>query len=105
MHHGIETGFICNGRLDNGGEKDPIEAEPMAELEDLLELLAKLKLDRTLPMSRLLELQAESGISDTDFLIISCHRGAELQEAADLLLLLGNGVEWLDIPEQGRERA
>ncbi|MEK5396856.1 DUF58 domain-containing protein [Paenibacillus sp. FSL K6-2859] len=105
MRHGIETGFICNGRLDNGGERDPVEAESMAELEDLLELLAKLELDRTLPMSRLLAMQAESGISDTDFLIISCHRGAQLQEAADLLLVLGNGVEWLDIPEQGGESA
>ncbi|MNZ50622.1 hypothetical protein D3C78_684140 [compost metagenome] len=91
--------------MDNGGEREPVEAEPMAELEDLLELLAKLELDRTLPMSRLLALQAESGISDTDFLIISCHRGAELQEAADLLLVLGNGIEWLDIPEQGGESA
>ncbi|MEK3861934.1 DUF58 domain-containing protein [Paenibacillus sp. FSL H7-0716] len=105
MQHGIETGLICNGRLDDAGERDPIEAEPMAQLEDMLELLARLKLDRTLPMSRLLELQVESGISDTDFLIISCHRGAELQKATDLLMQQGNGVEWLDIPEQGRESA
>lgn len=103
IFNGIETGFVCNGRLDTGGERDPIEAEPMTQLEEFLEILAKLNLDRTIPMSRLLDLQVESGISDTDFLIISCHRGAELQVAADLLSQLGNGVEWLDIPEQGRD--
>lgn len=103
MQHGVETGFISNGRLDHMGERDFIEAEPMASMEDMLELLARLRLDRTLPMSQLMEYQAESGRTDTDFLIISCHRGAELQKATELLLEQGNGVEWLDIPEQGRE--
>ncbi len=105
LQHGIETGFISNGRLDDGGAREPIQAEPMSQLEDVLVLLAKLNLDRTLPMNRLLELQAESGVRDTDFLIISCHQGVELQMAAGQLSQLGNGVEWLNIPEQGRDSA
>lgn len=105
MQHGIETGFVCNGRLDNGGERDPILADPMAQIEEFLELLAKLSLDRSLPMSRLLELVAENGVSDTDYLIISCHQGAELREAAQQLMLQGNGVEWLNIPGQGGEHS
>ncbi|MNI98510.1 hypothetical protein D3C73_1573660 [compost metagenome] len=56
-------------------------------------------------MSRLLELEAESGSTDTDYLIISCHRGTELQQAAEQLRLSGNGVEWLDIPGEVRDSA
>ncbi|MHA6531975.1 DUF58 domain-containing protein [Paenibacillus sp. BAC0078] len=105
MGHGIETGLLSNGRLDGEGERDPVHAEQVDRLEDLLGLLARLNLDRTLPMSRLLELEVESGASDTDYLIISCHRGTELQLAAEQLRLLGNGVEWLDIPAEGRDSA
>ncbi|MNI61976.1 hypothetical protein D3C76_1847460 [compost metagenome] len=49
-------------------------------------------------MSRLLELEAESYPDGNDYLIITCHRGQELQLAAEELRLLGNGVAWLDIP-------
>ncbi|KWX70966.1 hypothetical protein AMQ84_28480 [Paenibacillus riograndensis] len=103
--HGIETGFLSNGRLDGDGEHDPVNAEPMGRMEDILSLLARLSLERVLPMSRLLELEAERGSTDTDYLIISCHRGAGLQQAAEQLRLAGNGVEWLDIPGEGRNSA
>lgn len=103
--HGIDTGLVCNGRLDGGGAREHIAAEPVGSLEELLGLLARLNLDRTLPMSRLLELEAESGRRDNDYLIVTCHRGAELQQAAEQLRLLGNGVKWLDIPETGRVSA
>lgn len=105
MQHGIETGFVCNGRVNYGGDSDPILVEPMAQMEEFLEVLAKLSLDRTLPMSRLLEMEAENGVSDIDYLIISCHQGAELQVATEVLMQQGNGVEWLIIPEQVRESA
>ncbi|WP_150275933.1 DUF58 domain-containing protein [Paenibacillus tepidiphilus] len=101
MYSGIETGLLCNGRLEGDREHEPVTAGPMGSLEEMLELLACLQLDRTLPMSRLLELEAEKGTEDTDYLIISCHRGPELQAAAEQLRSLGNGVEWLDIPEIG----
>ncbi|MNE63656.1 hypothetical protein D3C80_1590200 [compost metagenome] len=71
----------------------------------MLGLLARLQLDRTIPMSRLLELEAEGSPSDNDYLIISCHRGAELDLAAEELRLLGNGIAWLDIPGEGRNSA
>ncbi|WP_189022954.1 DUF58 domain-containing protein [Paenibacillus albidus] len=103
--HGIETGFICNGSLGGDGAKTPVTTESMAQLEDFLELLARLTLDRTVPMNRLLELQAESTAASSDFLIISCHQGAGLEAAAQQLQALGHGVEWLVIPEQGREGA
>ncbi|MNL85270.1 hypothetical protein D3C87_2135300 [compost metagenome] len=74
-------------------------------MEDILSLLARLSLERVLPMSRLLELEAERGSTDTDYLIISCHRGAGLQQAAEQLRLAGNGIEWLDIPGEGRNSA
>ncbi|MBW4080794.1 DUF58 domain-containing protein [Paenibacillus sp. S150] len=103
--HGIETGFLSNGRLDGEGAHEPVHAEPTGRLEDILGLLARLNLDRTVPMSRLLELEADKGIRDIDYLIISCHRGAELQQAAEQLRLPGNGVEWLEIPGEGRDSA
>lgn len=101
LQHGIETRFICNGRLEDEGERDPVDSGSLTGKEEVLELLAKLVLDRTLPMNRLLELQADSGASDSDFLIITCHQGPELRLAAEQLMQQGNGVEWLVIPEQG----
>lgn len=105
MGHGIDTGLLSNGRLEGSGAREPIAAESLDSLEELLGLLARLNLDRTLPMSRLLELEAESGSRDNDYLIVTCHRGMELQLAAEQLRLLGNGVEWLDLPETGRVSA
>ncbi|CAM4416062.1 DUF58 domain-containing protein [Paenibacillus typhae] len=101
--HGLETGLMSNGRLD--GEPDAVNAANAGSLLEVLGLLARLQLDRTLPMSRLLELEAENSPSDKDYLIISCHRGAELVHAAEELRLLGNGVAWLDIPAEGRDSA
>lgn len=101
--HGLEIGLMSNGRLD--GEPDAVNAAKAGSLLEVLGLLARLQLDRTLPMSRLLELEAENSPSDNDYLIISCHRGAELVHAAEELRLLGNGVAWLDIPGEGRDSA
>jgi hypothetical protein len=55
-------------------------------------------LDKTVSMIRLLEIELEAGTTDTDYLIISCHRGEKLVETAELLRQNGNGVEWMDIP-------
>lgn len=74
--HGLEVGLMSNGRLD--GENDPVNAGPTGSLPEMLGLLARLQLDRTIPMSRLLELEAEGSPSDNDYLIISCHRGLSL---------------------------
>lgn len=101
LKHGIDVRLICNGRLEEGEGREPVITGAVSGLEELLEILARLTLDRALPMSRLLELEAEKGNNDSDFLIISCHRGPELQLAAQQLMQRGNGVEWLDIPEQG----
>lgn len=43
--------------------------------EEFLGLLARLNLDRTVPMSRLMEIEADKGEADKDYLIITCHRG------------------------------
>ncbi|QSF47276.1 DUF58 domain-containing protein [Paenibacillus tianjinensis] len=103
--HGLETGLLCNGKLDGGGERDHVTSGPLWNLEEMLGLLARLQLDRTIPMSRLLELEAESYPEGNDYLIITCHRGKELQQAAEELELLGNGLAWLDIPGEEGESA
>jgi len=105
LQHGIQTGILCNGRMESGGEREILNSGPLSGLEETLELLARLSLERSLPMNRLLELQAEEGARDTDYLIITCHQGAELVMAAEQLVEYGNSVEWLDIPQQGREPA
>ncbi|UQZ36601.1 DUF58 domain-containing protein [Paenibacillus sp. PK3_47] len=102
MGHGIETGLLSNGRLDGGGAREPVSARSLGSLEELMGLLACLNLDRTIPMSSLLELETESGSSNNDYLIITSHRGNELQQAVEQLKMLGNGVEWLDITDTGR---
>ncbi|WP_151733980.1 DUF58 domain-containing protein [Paenibacillus tengchongensis] len=101
MDSGIETGLLCNGCLEGDREQEPVSAERAGALEEMLALLARLQLDRSLPMHRLLVLEAEKASDPADYLIISCHRGPELLAAAEQLRLLGNGVEWLDIPQDG----
>ena len=103
LQHGLEIRFLCNGRMEESEFREPVMSGTISDLEELLEMLSKLILDRTLPMSRVLELQAEKMDSDSDYLIISCHRGPEIQLAAEQLLQQGNGIEWLDIPEREME--
>ncbi|WP_238655223.1 DUF58 domain-containing protein [Paenibacillus piscarius] len=101
ISQGVETRLLSNGRLDGFGARDPVDTWPIADTEEFMGVLARFNLDRTVPMSRLLEMEAEKGEGDTDYLIITCHRGAELQTAVSNLSFLGNGVEWLDIPAEG----
>ncbi|MEK3714992.1 DUF58 domain-containing protein [Paenibacillus sp. FSL R7-0333] len=101
ISHGIEVRLLSNGRLDGSGARDSVDTWSIAHTEEFLGLLARLNLDRTVPMSRLMEIEADKGEGDKDYLIITCHRGAELQMAASGLSFLGNGVEWLDIPSEG----
>ncbi|RCX18172.1 uncharacterized protein DUF58 [Fontibacillus phaseoli] len=101
LQNGIETGLMCNGRLMDG-PRDPIRIEPSGDggqLEWLLGTLARVMLDRSVSMSRLLEEAVEAGTTDTDYLIISCHQGEKLRVQAELLQRNGNGIEWMEIPE------
>lgn len=104
--HGMEVGLLMNGALEGSSMKEPVVLEQAGSLEDILSLLARLNLERSVPMSRLLELELTQGSRDNDYLIISCHRGPELEQAAARLAWNGNGVEWLDLPplpEPGNE--
>lgn len=110
LQNGIETGLMCNGWI-KGGQREPVRIETSGnagQLEWLLENLAGLVLERTVSMVKLLEEEVDLGARDKDYLIITCHRGEKLQEAARKLEQLGNGLEWMDIPElpvDGRQGA
>lgn len=100
LRNGLAAGFASNARLADG-PKEPIRIEPHAasdQLTLLLETMARMVLDRTATMIRMLEIELEAGATDTDYLIISCHRGEKLAETAELLRQNGNGVEWMEIP-------
>ncbi|WP_308530569.1 DUF58 domain-containing protein [uncultured Paenibacillus sp.] len=100
LRSGLAAGFACNARLADG-PREPIRIEPHAssdQLTLLLESLARMVLDRTATMIRMLEIELEAGATDTDYLIISCHQGEKLAETAELLRQNGNGVEWMEIP-------
>lgn len=101
LKNGIETGMLCNGWVQ-GRDRESVRIGPSGhagQQEWLLETMAGLMLERTVSMVKLLDEEAELGITDTDYLIISCHRGEKLQEAVRKLEQLGNGIEWMDIPE------
>lgn len=105
LRSGVETGLICNGHLIYG-PRESVRIEPSAaadQFELLLSTLARLVLDRTVSMSTLLEELLNENPVDTDYLLISCHQGEKLRIAADQLLQRGNGVEWMEIPEIGKE--
>lgn len=101
LKYRIETGFLSNAQLV-GSPKIPIRMEPQFDFdqfEHLLDIMARTVLDRSVSMIRLLEQEIEAGTTDTDYLIITCHRGVKLRENAQRLHKNGNGIEWLDIPE------
>ncbi|RUT45141.1 DUF58 domain-containing protein [Paenibacillus anaericanus] len=101
LRSGMETGFLCNARLVDG-PKIPIRKEPQAvidQLDLLLEVMARIVLDRSVSMIRLLEQEIEAGITGTDYLIITCHQGDKLRTTVEQLQNRGNGIEWMDIPE------
>lgn len=75
ISHGIEVRLLSNGRLDGSGARDSVDTWSIAHTEEFLGLLARLNLDRTVPMSRLMEIEADKGVGDMDYLIITCHRG------------------------------
>lgn len=105
IRSGMETGLVSNGRLI-GEPKQPVRIEPAGgtiHAESLLACLAKLQLETASNMAYLLEQEAGFVRARTDYLIITCHREEKLAEAAEKLRRLGNGVEWLDIPEQVKE--
>ncbi|AWB43107.1 DUF58 domain-containing protein [Paenibacillus sp. CAA11] len=97
---GLVVRLICNGRLAFG-EKQPIRMVQPAALREVLETLAKLELDMVTSMPAMLEGEADEGRKDGDYLLITCHHGSRLTEAAQRLERLGNKVEWMLIPEEG----
>jgi uncharacterized protein (DUF58 family) len=99
--NGMDTGLLCNGWLQ-GEPKAPFWLDPSGgqlQHERLFTYLAKLQLETTGNMSYLLDREAETAVSHTDYLIITCHREDLLTAAAERLRSLGHGVEWMDIPE------
>jgi hypothetical protein len=103
INNGIETGFLCNGWV-LGQQKRLIRVEPSGggtHMELLLDQMAKLELETVMTMPALLDTEIAEEPKDTDYVIISCHRGAMLQERVDELVRRGNGAEWMIIPEEG----
>nr|WP_274364937.1 MULTISPECIES: DUF58 domain-containing protein [unclassified Paenibacillus] len=101
--NGIETGLLCNGRIKTG-TKEAVRIDPFGgsgQLTDLLAAMAKLELETAAALDWLLEQEVRSGAQDTDYLIITCHRGEKLLRRAEELRQAGNGVEWMMIPEIG----
>lgn len=97
ISEGVETGLLSNG-WTFGGPKDPVRLEPgggTAQLTALLEAMARMQLETTMTMHALLDAELADEPSDRDYLIVTCHRGAELEERADALRRRGNGIEWL----------
>ncbi|WP_276354594.1 DUF58 domain-containing protein [Cohnella caldifontis] len=102
---GMETGLLCNGWM-LGEPKAPIRVEPAGgavQLGALLTGLAKLQLESASNMAYLLEQEAERCPGRTDYLILTCHREEKLASAAERLRRMGNGVEWVIIPETGEK--
>uniref|UniRef100_UPI000AE0BB01 DUF58 domain-containing protein n=1 Tax=Paenibacillus phocaensis TaxID=1776378 RepID=UPI000AE0BB01 len=63
LRSGLAAGFACNARLADG-PREPIRMEPDASSDQftlLLETLARMVLDKTASMIRLLELELEAG--------------------------------------------
>lgn len=103
VNQGIDTGLISNGWAV-GKPNAPIRLEAgggPAHMEQMLEAMAKLQLETVITMPDLLEAELRMDPMDTDYLIISCHRGELLEEKAEELRRRGNGVEWMIVPEEG----
>jgi len=99
---GIQTGFLCNGRLIDQAPAS-VCLPPLGgslQHEEILTKLAKLQLKSSANMAYLLNEELERAAVRTDYLIITCHRDDKLRQAVDQLKQRGHGTEWLEIPEE-----
>lgn len=104
--HGLAFGLLCNGWVDPQ-TKEPVRLEPKAgslQLQTVLEMLARLELSISGSMSALLDKELLIAVSQTDYLLISCHQSEQLAVNAGRLAEAGHGIEWMMIPEQGGGR-
>lgn len=102
MEQGIETGLLSNG-LAYGAPRTPIRFVPSgggAHATAMLEAMARLQLETVMTMPDLLEAEAKTDPKDTDYLIITCHRGEKLEARVEELRRRGNGIEWMLVPEE-----
>ena len=98
LRQGIDTGFLSNGWKFGAPKNEPVRVDfggGEAQVLQLLDAMARLQLETAMTMHALLDRVIAEEPQDIDFLIISCHRGADLEERAEALRRRGNGVEWL----------
>jgi uncharacterized protein (DUF58 family) len=95
LDRGVETGFASNGHTVDD-PKEPIRVEPRngaGQMELLLESMARLVVERSVPFDVLLEQETDRGLSGCDLLIISAYRGEKMEAPIERLRRGGNAVE------------
>src|SRR5699024_1654876 len=93
--NGLETGFGCNGYVDeNNREVIRIEPESSKQhLSHLMETFAQLKLGVTTYFDFFLEEDIKEGRTNTDYLLITSMMTEKMKEAIQRLEMAGNRVE------------
>ncbi|MBR6747894.1 MAG: DUF58 domain-containing protein [Clostridia bacterium] len=97
LENGVETGFSTNGKyIDDPETQVRLTPYTSAEqLNSLLLALAKLTHNRRQTFQKLLEMEADEGLTGCDILIISAYTCEEIDEQVERLRGLGNAVEFL----------
>jgi hypothetical protein len=95
----IETGFGCNGCLDDLPQT-PVLIPPgcsIEQMKNLLETLARMTLKRSVQFHTLLDEIVNTNVKNTDFLIISAFESHHMKTSIKKIRELGNSVEMLHI--------
>lgn len=92
---GIETGFGING-YSADVPNVPVRIEPAGgggQLHFILENMAKLVIARSSAFDLFLQVDAEAGVSNTDFVLITTHVSERMQREIERLKENGNAVD------------
>jgi uncharacterized protein (DUF58 family) len=95
IERGMETGFGTNA-YSIDAPKEPVSVDPMngyAQLELLLDTMARLIVARSLPFDTFLEQEAERMVTGMDILIISAYVGEKMRLPMEQLRRNGNAVD------------
>lgn len=105
VHKGLPTGFGCNsGTIDD--LKEVVRIEPgsgSAHMELLLDTMAKVVVDRTVPIRTFLDQDLERGAERLDIVLITAFVSEEMQERIDQLELTGNAVRVVPLVKAAEE--
>lgn len=103
IDNGWDAGLGCNGCLAGDAEKKPIRTEVLGgekHLTDLYEIMARIEIERSIPIEFYLEEEARRAERRTDYVLITSFVSDQMNHWLQLLKNQGHGVTIVPLHEE-----